>query len=233
VARDESQLQWGDGVPGARLTDDDRAAIAALLADGLSFAEIARRLGRPTSTITREVARNGGAAGYRADTAAAATHRRASRLAGGVVRPAAVRAFEDRFASTMAHTGLPPTPARVLAALLATDDASLSAAELVRRLEISPASVSKAVGYLTELALIRRERDPGDRRARYVVDDDAWYRACLREVEVCATWSGAARQGAEVLGDSPAGTRLDRLSRYFDHVGRDLAASAERWRGMP
>ncbi|MFD0661872.1 helix-turn-helix domain-containing protein [Thermocatellispora tengchongensis] len=47
-------------MPGGRLTYEDRQAIASGLADGLDYAEIARRLARPTSTVTREVARNGG-----------------------------------------------------------------------------------------------------------------------------------------------------------------------------
>uniref|UniRef100_UPI0003A0562C helix-turn-helix domain-containing protein n=1 Tax=Amycolatopsis methanolica TaxID=1814 RepID=UPI0003A0562C len=53
--------------------------IAAGLAMGLSYAEIGRRLGRPRSTIIREVARNGGARGYRADRAQQATAWRAHR----------------------------------------------------------------------------------------------------------------------------------------------------------
>ncbi|MFC7641200.1 helix-turn-helix domain-containing protein [Streptosporangium lutulentum] len=44
------------------MTQQDRQRIAAGLTDGLSYAEIARRLDRPTSTITREITRNGGPA---------------------------------------------------------------------------------------------------------------------------------------------------------------------------
>jgi len=48
---------------------EDREQIAAGLSEGLSLAEIARRLDRPTSTVSREVQRNGGHAGYRAQEA--------------------------------------------------------------------------------------------------------------------------------------------------------------------
>ncbi|WP_344880984.1 helix-turn-helix domain-containing protein, partial [Nonomuraea antimicrobica] len=51
-------------MPGGHLTYDDRHKIAEGLAAGLSYAEIARRLGRPRSTVGREVARNGGPHGY-------------------------------------------------------------------------------------------------------------------------------------------------------------------------
>lgn len=47
-------------MPGGRLTQQERQQIALGLGDGLAYAEIARRLERPTSTITREVMRNGG-----------------------------------------------------------------------------------------------------------------------------------------------------------------------------
>src|SRR5947209_1522617 len=115
-------MEWV--VPGARLTEEERRAIAAWLAEGLTCAEIGRRLRRPTSTITREVGRNGGAAGYRAAAATASSRRRARRLGDPVPRSGVVREFEERFAATMAHSGLARTPARILAALLTSDDAS-------------------------------------------------------------------------------------------------------------
>lgn len=66
-------------MPGGRLTQQERQQIAVGLADDLAYAEIARRLDRPTSTITREVMRNGGPAAYRAELAHRATERRAHR----------------------------------------------------------------------------------------------------------------------------------------------------------
>jgi IS30 family transposase len=64
---------------GGRLTLDDRRLIATWLGDGLGYAEIARRLGRPTSTISREVARNSGRSGYHAEEATRVTGERARR----------------------------------------------------------------------------------------------------------------------------------------------------------
>ena len=66
-------------MPGGRLTQQERQQIALGLADSLPYAEIARRLGRPTSTITREVMRDDGPTAYRADLAHRATERRAHR----------------------------------------------------------------------------------------------------------------------------------------------------------
>jgi transposase, IS30 family len=66
-------------VPGARLTADEREEIALGVATGRSFADIAAQLGRPTSTVSREVDRNGGRGRYRASKAQRETDRRARR----------------------------------------------------------------------------------------------------------------------------------------------------------
>ncbi|MEW2556860.1 helix-turn-helix domain-containing protein, partial [Streptomyces zhihengii] len=87
-------------MPGGRLTQQERQRIAAGLADGLSYAEIGRRLERPTSTISREVSRNGGPGRYRPQQAHLATVRRARRgtVAGGV-RLLAARTWSSSSAS--------------------------------------------------------------------------------------------------------------------------------------
>ncbi|WP_345149374.1 GbsR/MarR family transcriptional regulator [Nonomuraea rubra] len=171
-------------MPGGRLTHEHRRQIASWLADGLGYAEIARRLGRPTSTISREVARNSASGAYLADRAQQAAGQRARRRRpvraaqpqdGG--RPAeSVRAFVERFATLLVGVGLPRMPARVFVCLLTSEPGSLTSAELVRGLQVSPASVSKAIGYLEEMELVRRTQESG-RRERYVVDDDVWLRA--------------------------------------------------------
>ena len=53
-------------MPGTRLCLEEREAIGLGIARCESFAQIARRLGRPTSTVSREVKRNGGCDRYRA-----------------------------------------------------------------------------------------------------------------------------------------------------------------------
>src|SRR3954471_13654791 len=106
-------------MPGGRLTQQERQQIALGLADGLAYAEIARRLDRPTSTITREVMRNGGPAAYRAELAHHATERRAHRRRQvtpgrpGTPPPAhgrdaeAVLDYEETFAAVFTQSGLP------------------------------------------------------------------------------------------------------------------------------
>ncbi|WP_245870616.1 helix-turn-helix domain-containing protein [Asanoa hainanensis] len=217
-------------VPGGRLTHDERMAIAAGLAEGEGYAEIARALGRPTSTVTREVARNGGPRGYAADRAHRATTRRARRQqpALGADEPPSAdnaeqrRAFVEEFAAIMAGAGIPRTVARVLSCLYTTDAGALTARELVERLRVSPASVSKAVGYLTALDLLRRERV--GRRERYLVDDDVWSRSWETSARAHLAWAEAAARGAAVFGrESPAGVRLAELAGFFGRLGDDMS----------
>ncbi|MER5184514.1 helix-turn-helix domain-containing protein [Streptomyces sp. NPDC002896] len=229
-------------MPGGRLTQTERQQIALGLADGLAYAEIARRLDRPTSTVTREVMRNGGPTTYRADLAHRATERRTHRRRQTAPRGAqapvqaygrdaeAVREYEEVFTTVIMASGAPTMMARVMACLTLTDTGSLTASELVQRLQVSPASISKAIAYLESQGLVRRERDER-RRERYVVDDDVWYQSMMASARSTAHIVETARQGVGILGsDTPAGARLENVARFLDFVSESTIRAAEQAR---
>ncbi|MCF6523703.1 GbsR/MarR family transcriptional regulator [Streptomyces sp. JJ36] len=231
-------------MPGGRLTQQERQQIALGLGDGLAYAEIARRLDRPTSTITREVMRNGGPTAYRADLAHRATEHRARRRRRAAPRGAEapaqahgrdaeeVRAYEETFTTAMMQSGMPAMMSRVMAALSLTDSGSLTASELVRRLGVSPASVSKAIAFLESQGMVRRERDAG-RRERYVVDDDVMYQSMMASARAMAQLVRTARQGVGVLGPhTPAGVRFGNIARFLDVVAEGTARAAEQARAI-
>ncbi|MGW6143692.1 helix-turn-helix domain-containing protein [Streptomyces sp. NPDC055140] len=230
-------------MPGGRLTQQERQQIALGLVDGLAYAEIARNLERPTSTITREVMRNGGPSAYRADLAHRATEHRARRkqpVSRDPGTPAqlhgrdaeAVRAYEETFTTVLIQSGTPKMMARVMACLTLTDTGSLTAAELVQRLQVSPASVSKAVAFLESQGMIRRERDER-RRERYVVDNDIMYQSMMASARSTAHLVDIARQGVGVLGSgTPAATRLENIARFLDFVSESIARAAEQARDI-
>jgi DNA-binding transcriptional ArsR family regulator len=231
-------------MPGGRLTQQERQQIAVGLADGLAYAEIARRLERPTSTITREVMRNGGPAGYRADLAHRATERRARQRRQAAPRgaeapaqpdgrdPEAVREFEETLTTVFMASGTPKMMARVMACLYATDSGSLTASELAGRLQVSPASVSKSITFLEEQGLVRRERAEG-RRERYIVDDDIWYQSLVASAQALVQVKEAMRQGVTVLGPgTPAAARLEGGARFIDFVSENLLRAAEQARDV-
>ncbi|GIG02274.1 GbsR/MarR family transcriptional regulator [Catellatospora citrea] len=229
-------------MPGGRLTQQERQQIALGLADGLAYAEVARRLDRPTSTITREVMRNGGPTAYRADLAHRATERRAHRRRATLPRgqgavaqghgrdDEAVREYEESFTTLLMHQGLPKMMARVLTCLFIADAGSLTASELVQHLQVSPASVSKAIAFLEEQGLIRRQRDER-RRERYFVDDDVWYQSTIASARGIAQVAETARKGVDVLGPgSPATVRLENIARFSDFISESILRAAEQVR---
>ncbi|KON73608.1 MULTISPECIES: GbsR/MarR family transcriptional regulator [Cellulosimicrobium] len=227
-------------MPGGRLTRQERQQIALGLADDLAYAEIARRLDRPTSTVTREVMRNGGPGAYRPDLAQHATERRARRrrepgpaTASSPSRGAdAVREYEETFTALFMQQGLPRIAAGVLTCLYTADTGSLTAAELVERLRVSPASISKAIPVLESHGLVVRERGEG-RRERYVADGDVWFQSMIAAARNNAQLAETARQGVAILGrSSPAGARLENMARFLDFVGESIARAAEQARDL-
>ncbi|MEU6231849.1 MarR family transcriptional regulator [Kitasatospora sp. NPDC047058] len=128
------------------------------------------------------------------------------------------------------QSGAPKMMARVLACLYTSDAGSLTASELAQRLQVSPASVSKAITFLEGLELVRRERDEG-RRERYIVDDDLWYQSMIRSARDNNRFAEAALQGVAVLGPgTPAATRLENVARFLDFVSEGIVRAAEQAR---
>ncbi len=226
-------------MPGGRLNHADRRQIADGLAHGLGYAEIARRLDRPTSTVSREVLRNGGPNRYQPHRAQRATEHRARRRK----KPAALtmiddsdseaREYLDQLGTLITRTGIPRTAANVMTTLFADDSAGLTAADLAQRLRVSPATISAAVRLLEAQGLIRRERKASGRRDRYVIGDDAWVRATLASAQQVRSLAAAAHQGVAVFGPtSQAGSRLRMMSEFLEFVGHDMVASAQRWQQL-
>ncbi|MBB1243767.1 MarR family transcriptional regulator [Streptomyces durbertensis] len=122
-------------------------------------------------------------------------------------------------------------PARVFSCLLASDTGSLSSADLGERLLISPAAVSGAVRYLSQVHLIARERQPGSRRERYRVHTDVWYEAMTNRDAVLNRWIHTFSSGVEAVGpESPAGRRIAESVEFLTFMRNEMAALMERWR---
>ncbi|MEU6806141.1 GbsR/MarR family transcriptional regulator [Streptomyces neyagawaensis] len=151
---------------------------------------------------------------------------------GGAGRdPEAVSRFVEHFAAQLVEAGVPRMPARVFAALLASDTGALTSAQLGEQLQISPAAVSGAVRYLAQVHLVSREREPGSRRERYRVHSDQWYEALTNREAIMKRWEDALREGVASLGaDSPAGRRLSETLAFFEFVEVEIEAIMARWR---
>ncbi len=136
----------------------------------------------------------------------------------------------ERFASVLVEAGIPRMPARVFAALLATDSGRLTAAELSAQLQASPAAVSGGVRYLIGVGMVSREGEPGSRRHHYRVPDHVWDEVVSGRDRLMARWTAVLREGISLLGrDTPAGVRLADSVQYFEFVSAELPRVLARW----
>ncbi|MFF7703198.1 GbsR/MarR family transcriptional regulator [Streptomyces lydicus] len=143
----------------------------------------------------------------------------------------ALAQFVERFAAQLVDAGMQRMPARVFACLLASESGVLTSAELGERLQISPAAVSGAVRYLSQVDMVSREREPGSRRDRYRVHNDQWYEALTRRNDLLTRWENTLREGVSSLGEAtPAGRRLGETLAFFEFMQKELAGMLQRWR---
>ena len=154
------------------------------------------------------------------------------RSSGGERDEDAVARFVERFALTFSEAGVPRMPARVFSALLVADDGRRTAAELAETLRVSPAAVSNAVRYLTQVGLVAREREPGERRDHYRIHGgDTWYEVTIRRDAMLVRWQEDLWEGIEAIGaDTPAGKRLEETRRFYQFIHEETPRLLERWR---
>jgi DNA-binding transcriptional regulator GbsR (MarR family) len=143
----------------------------------------------------------------------------------------AVSRFVETFASTLVDAGVPRMPALVFVTLLATDSGGLTADELTARLQVSRAAISGAINYLDHIGLTTRERQPGTRRHRHVLQDPSWYEAVVRRERILDRWISSTRGGIDALGaTTPAGQRLAESLAFFEFLRAEMPQLLARWR---
>ena len=143
----------------------------------------------------------------------------------------AVARFVERFALLLTEAGMPRMPARVFACVLADDAGRMTAGELAGRLSVSPAAISGGVRYLTQVGMLERRRDPGERRDHYQLLEGVWYEMFAYRSEILRRWEQAMADGVELLGtDRPAGRRIEETRDLFAFLREELPALMERWR---
>ena len=143
----------------------------------------------------------------------------------------AVRRFVERFALNLTEAGMARMPARVFATVLVAEDGRRTAAELADQLGVSPAAISGAVRYLTQLRLVSREREPGERVDHYRVSSDTWYEAITRRDEMVERWLQDLAEGVKAVGpDTAVGARLEETRQFFEYLLDEVPRMLERWR---
>jgi DNA-binding transcriptional regulator GbsR (MarR family) len=128
--------------------------------------------------------------------------------------------------------GIPRMPARVFAFILADDESVYSAADLARGLAVSPAAISGAVRYLTDIHLVVRERNPAGRGDVFRVrDGDIWATIQAARVPLLERIIESVDDAVELLPKGSAGrARVEETRDYFAFVRDDARRFDERWR---
>ncbi|AUS77878.1 MarR family transcriptional regulator [Actinoalloteichus sp. AHMU CJ021] len=137
--------------------------------------------------------------------------------------------YVERFARQMGDLGMPRMAARVLIVLLVADR-SRTAAELGEELGASAPAISGAVSYLGRVGILEREREPGQRRDRYWVDENVWYLTLVRRTDLLRQLEDLLNEGVHVVGDGTrAGGRLRESARFWEFLRGELPQITKKW----
>ena len=94
----------------------------------------------------------------------------------------------------------------------------------------TPAGISGAVRYLTQVRMIRRERERGSRRDVYVVMDDAWHDVLMQKDQIYAPiLTALVRARAAVGASTRAGERMQLSVEFLEFIQREMDGIARRW----
>ncbi|MCM6778950.1 MarR family transcriptional regulator [Nocardia sp. CDC159] len=142
-----------------------------------------------------------------------------------------LRDAAERLALTMAQGGMQKTTARVMTALLYSEQETMTAADLCERLSISTGAVSTAVKQLTQSGLIERVPAPGSRREHYRFPKGAWAHLLSQQNVMLKVMRDAAQEGLDaVAADTPTATRLHEMQDFYAYMDRELPPLIDRWR---
>lgn len=121
--------------------------------------------------------------------------------------------------------------ARVLTALLYTEQDTMTAADLCEELSISSGAVSTAVKHLMPVGLIERVPAPGSRRDHYRFRSGAWAALMSQQNTMLAAMRDAAEEGIEAAhADSVTARRMHEMQDFYAFMLDELLPLIDRWR---
>ncbi|MCF6385794.1 MarR family transcriptional regulator [Mycobacterium sp. MBM] len=136
----------------------------------------------------------------------------------------------ERLAMVLAGLGLQRMTARVLAALLFTEQSSMTMSELADVLHASAGSISGALKTLTSVGLAERVPAPASRRDHFRLRDNAWATLFTNQNATIAAMQSAAAAGITVAGEgSPTRERLNQMRDFYAFLMDEIPAVLARW----
>lgn len=139
-------------------------------------------------------------------------------------------AYIEDLAATITASGVQRMPARVYAAILISEEGSMTAAELATTLQVSPAAISTAVRWLNQIGMVARRSVPGSRREQYVIDSESLIRLIAHDTRALSAWVTGFARGREVVApDGAADQRLSELQEFFVFLIEEMDGVMSRW----
>lgn len=139
----------------------------------------------------------------------------------------------EQLALTLTGLGLQRMTARVLAALLFTEQPTMTMGELAEKLQASAGAISGAMKMLTAVGLAERVPAPASRREHYRLRDDAWAVLFTNQNVTITAMQDAAAAGIAATGhDHPAHRRLTQMRDFYTFLLGEIPALLDRWRGQ-
>ncbi|MGK5518184.1 GbsR/MarR family transcriptional regulator [Micromonospora sp. URMC 107] len=136
----------------------------------------------------------------------------------------------ERFALTLIQYGLQRMTARVMAALLFTQQEALTAGEIGERLGVSSGAMSGALKNLISMGMIERVPAPGSRREHFRFRDGAWATLMSSQNDALNLMTRAADEGIATAGtETLAGRRLAEMRDFYSYMLGEMPALIERW----
>ena len=120
---------------------------------------------------------------------------------------------------------------RVLGLLLVSETPELSAEEIAESLRASQGAISNATRTLVQIGLVRRLTRPGERRAYFGVNSDAWQETTRQQIAGSRAFREMAERGLELTepGDPKARRGLEAMRDFYAFWERELSEVLARW----
>lgn len=127
--------------------------------------------------------------------------------------------------------GMQRMTARVLTALLFSEEPTMTSSELSEQLQASSGAISTSVRMLTSVGLAERVPMPTSRRDHYRLRDNAWAVLFTNQNAVLSAMQEAATAGIdETEKGSLAHVRLTQMRDFYAFLLGEIPALLDRWR---
>ncbi len=137
----------------------------------------------------------------------------------------------EQLALMLTTHGMQRMTARVLAALLFSEEPTMTSSELSEQLQASSGAISTSVRMLTSVGLAERVPMPTSRRDHYRLRDNAWAVLFTNQNAVLSAMQEAAAAGiAQTEKGSLARVRLTQMRDFYAFLLGEIPALLDRWR---